>query len=107
MDRRQFMVGASVAAVGTAVAVTGIPPFDDMPTAAAAGEERFSARGRAVVIQKVGKSAHAVINGRHGVHLERMLDGYATHLLPFGTYKSPRKLIEAVIQAEDAGLLII
>jgi hypothetical protein len=107
MDRRRFMMGASVAVVGTAVAVTGTPPFGDVPSAAAAGEERFTARGRAVAIQKIGNSAHAVINGRHGVHIERMLDGYATHLLPFGTYKSPRKLVEAVIQAEDAGLLII
>jgi hypothetical protein len=107
MDRRRFMMGASVAVVGTAAAVTGTLPFDDMPAAAAAGEERFTFRGRAVVVQKLGSSAHAVINGRHGVHLERMLDGFATHLLPFGTYRSPRKLIEDVIQAEDAGLLII
>ncbi|GAA4741761.1 hypothetical protein GCM10023328_23710 [Modestobacter marinus] len=107
MDRRRFMMGATVAVAGTAVAVTGTPPFDDIPEAAAAAEERFTHRGRKVVIQKVGKNAHAVVNGRHGVHLEQMNGGYATHLLPFATYKAPRKAVEAVIEAEDAGLLIV
>ena len=109
IDRRRFLIGAAVAATGTAAGVVLATdnPFTGIPSAEAADGERFSYRGRRVAILPVGALLHAVVNDTREVHVERDRSEYMTHLLPFGTFKRPRQLVEAVIDAEDDGLLII
>ncbi len=104
--RRRFLLAGSAAVVGAAV--TGHIVFNELPRAdAAPPEERFAYRGREVVITPAGNAAHATVNGRHGLHLERSGNEFITHLLPFSSFSSPRQLVQAVIDAEDAGLLVI
>ena len=110
IDRRRFLIGAAVAATGTAAGVVLATdnPFTGMPTAEAADGERFTHRGRRVAILPMGAVLHATVNEVREVHVERAGGNeYLTHLLPFGTFKRPRQLVEAVIDAEDDGLLII
>jgi hypothetical protein len=109
IDRRRFLIGSAVAAAGAAAGVvlaTG-NPFTGIPPAAADETERFTYHGRRVVILPMAAMLHATVNEVREVHLERAGTEYITHLLPFGTFKQPRKLLEAVIDAEDDGLLII
>src|SRR5689334_9687535 len=107
VTRRRFLAGAAVAAAGTAaVTVTAVQNPLDLPAASAAPGERFRYRNRDVVVTPGANSAHITVNGRHGVHVDRDGNDYLTHLLPFSAFRSPRKLAEATIDAEDAGLLI-
>jgi hypothetical protein len=107
ISRRRFMIGASVAAAGAVggVIFTG-RPFE-APTAAAAPDERFKYRGRNVVITPKGATPHIVVNGTHGIHVEREGNLFFTHLLPFSSFRTARELVMAVIDAEDGNLLII
>src|SRR5215217_1601784 len=109
ISRRRFLIGAAAAAAGAAagVVLTVNNPLEDIPAASAAEEERFTYRGRQVVITPSGVMVHITVNGAHEVHVERFNNEYLTHLLPFGSFRTPRRLAEAVIDAEDAGLLII
>jgi hypothetical protein len=109
IDRRRFLIGTAVAAVGGAagVVLTTGNPFTGLPPAAADEPERFVYHGRRVVITPMGAMVHATVNEVREVHLERAGNEYMTHLLPFGTFKQSRKLLESVIDAEDGGLLII
>jgi hypothetical protein len=109
ISRRRLLIGAAAAAAGATagVVLTINNPFADLPEAAAAVDERFRYRGRNVVLSPRGNMVHTNINGRTGVHAERFQGEYLTHLLPFGTFRSPRKMAEAVIDAEADGLLII
>jgi hypothetical protein len=109
IDRRRFLIGAAVAAAGAAAGVvlaTG-NPFADLPSAAAAEGEEFTYRGRKVVILPMGAMLHAVVNDVRNVDLHRDRNEFLTHLLPFGSFRTPRRLVESVIDAEDDGLLII
>jgi hypothetical protein len=107
INRRRFMIGASVAAAGAVggVIFTG-RPFEATP-AAAAPDDRFKYRGRNVVITAEGAMTHIVVNGSHGIHVEREGGEFFTHLLPFSSFRTPRELVRAVIDAEDGNLLII
>jgi hypothetical protein len=109
INRRQFLLGTAAAAAGVAGAavLTTVDPFHDTPPAAAADGERFTHRGRLVVILPLGAMMHAMVNGNRDVHIEPFGGQFLTHLLPFDTFKRPRQLMEAVIDAEDDGLLII
>jgi hypothetical protein len=107
ISRRRFMIGASVAAAGAVggVVLTG-RPFVATP-AAAAPDDRFKYRGRNVVITGTGAATHIVVNGSHGIHVQREGGEFTTHLLPFSSFRTPRELVKAVIDAEDETLLII
>jgi hypothetical protein len=107
LDRRRFLIGSSVVIAGAAAAGVTIGVLPNTESAAADEVQRFSYRGRQVVATVSDTSAHVTVNGRHGIHVERIGDQYFTHLLPFGSFRSPRELVQAVIQAEDAHLLII
>src|SRR4051812_9606437 len=109
VSRRRFIVGASLAAATAAVGVTVVVqnPLDLPSAQAAPGGERFRYRSRDVQVTPSGNMVHITVNGRHGVHADRQGADYLTHLLPFTAFRSPRKLAEAAIDAEDAGLLII
>jgi hypothetical protein len=109
ISRRRLLIGAATAAAGATagVVLTVNNPFTDLPEAAAAADEKFKYRGRDVVLSPHGNMVHARVNGKGGLHGERFQGEYLTHLLPFGTFKSPRKMAEAVIDAEADGLLII
>src|SRR5215218_2966956 len=108
IDRRRFMIGASVATAGVAAGLvaTGHNPFE-IPSASAAPDERFTYRGRTVVITPLGRSAHITVDGRHGIHVEREGSEFLTHLLPFSSFRTARLLAQAVIDAAFDGLLII
>ena len=109
VSRRRFLLGASAVAAGAAasVVVAGQDTPFGLPEAQAAPEERFRYKSRDVVITPSGNVIHITINGRHGVHVDREGSDFLTHLLPFTAFKSPRKLAEAAIDAEDEQLLII
>jgi len=109
IDRRRFLMGASMAAAGAAagVVLTVQNPFEQVPAAAAAGDDRFKYKQLDVVITPTGRSVHITVNGRHGVHVDRDGNDYISHLLPFTSYRTPRQLAQASIDAEDAGLLIL
>jgi hypothetical protein len=83
-------------------------PFEELPAAASTEEEKFNYHGRKVVItNQSGVTVHVTINDTHEVHVEHFKGEYLTHLLPFGSFRTSRQLAEAVIDAEDAGLVII
>ncbi len=107
ISRRRFMMGASVAAAGAVggVIFTG-RPFEATP-AAASPDDRFKYRGRNVAITAEGAMTHVVVNGSHGIHVQREGGEFLTHLLPFSSFRTPRELVRAVIDAEDGNLLII
>src|SRR5215218_6603447 len=109
ITRRRLLFGAAAAAAGAtaSVVLASNNPFAGLPEAEAAVDERFRYRGRTVVLSLQGSMVHTNINGKTGLHAERFQGEYVTHLLPFATFKSPRKLVEAVIDAEIDGLLII
>ncbi len=110
ISRRRFMMGASVAAAGAVggVIFTG-RPFEATPAAASPNDpnDRFKYRGRNVVITAEGAMTHVVVNGTHGIHVQREGGEFLTHLLPFSSFRTPRDLVRAVIDAEDGNLLII
>jgi hypothetical protein len=108
ITRRGFLIGASAAAAGLAggVVLTGRAPFEPQPAAAAA-DEKFKYHGRDVAVTPTGDTVHITVNGSHGIHVEREGNEFVTHLLPFSSFKTPRQLVQAVIDAEDATLLII
>ena len=109
ISRRHLLMGAGTAVAGVAagVVLTVNNPFESLPSASAAADERFTYRGRDVTITPHGNMASVRINGKREVHAERFQNEYLCHLLPFTTFRSPRKLGEAVIEAEDAGLLVV
>ena len=108
IDRRRFLIGAGAAVAGAAAGVVlAAAPFGELPSATAAQEERFTHRGRAVVIISDETMVHITVNGTRVIHVEKAGREFLTHLLPFGTFRTPRKLAEAVIDAEDDGLLVI
>ncbi len=108
IDRRRFLKGATAAAAGVAagVVLTVNNPFEELPSASAAADERFQFRGRTVVITPHGNTSQIRVNARQ-FHAQREENRFHTHLQPFSEFPSARKAAEAVIEAEDAGLLII
>ncbi|MCI2239722.1 hypothetical protein MO973_41730 [Paenibacillus sp. TRM 82003] len=115
ISRRHYIAGTW--AVFSSVAIgTVVQPFSDAEAAGPPPEERFTYRGRRVDIvhQSHGHGvAHAQVrvrvNGRKEIHVHRggPRNRYVTHALPFTEYSSPQQLARAVIDAEDAELLII
>lgn len=108
IDRRRFMTGAALAGAGVAGAVvlTGHSPFE-LPSAQAAGNEKFKYRGRNVEITQLPNSAHVLVDGRFGVHLEHEGPAFLTHLLPFSTFPGARQAAQALIDGAADTLFIL
>ncbi len=105
IGRRRYLAGASALLAGAAGAVAvGVEPF---PAAAAPGDEKFKHRGRDVEIVLHGEEVHVIVNRTKRVHVERSGRAFHTHLRPFEEFAAPRRLAMSVIDAEDAGLLVI
>ncbi|WP_337059678.1 hypothetical protein [Kineococcus sp. G2] len=117
ISRRHYIAGTWAVVSAAVIGTTVVQPFSDAEAAGAPLEERFTYRGRDVDITRHGRSAHAHaqvqvqvrVNGRKEIHVHRggPRNGYVTHALPFTEYASPQQLARAVIDAEDAGLLLI
>ncbi|WP_432483332.1 hypothetical protein [Kineococcus esterisolvens] len=114
ISRRHYIAGTwavfASAAIGTVV-----QPFSDAEAAGHPLEERFTYRGRQVDVSRHARAGHGHsqvqvrVNGKKEIHVHRggPRNGYVTHALPFTEYPSPQQLARAVIDAEDAGLLLI
>jgi hypothetical protein len=109
INRRRFMTGAALAGAGAvgAVVLTGHSPIELPSAEAAPGDQRFRYRGRDVQITRLPDSAHVLVDGRHGVHLERDGNAYLTHLLPFSTFADPRQAAVALIDGAADTLFIL
>jgi hypothetical protein len=108
INRRRFLSGAALAGAGVAGAVvlTGHSPLE-LPSAQAAGNDKFNYRGRSVEITPLPNSAHVLVDGRHGVHLEREGNSYQTHLLPFSSFTGPKQAAQALIDGAAETLFIL
>jgi hypothetical protein len=110
ISRRSFLFGTAAAATGAAagVVLSVNNPFEPLPVAAAApGDERFTYRGRSVVVSLTPAAAHITVDGTADVHADRVANQFVTHVLPFQSFPAPRKLAQAVIDASADQLVVL
>ncbi|WP_432521586.1 hypothetical protein [Kineococcus sp. SYSU DK006] len=108
ISRRHYLAGTWALFAG-AVVGTVVWPFPEVDAVALPTDDEFRYRGRRVRVTPHGREVRIRVNGTKDVHAHRggPRGGYLTHSLPFTEFDSPQLLAQGVIDAEDAGLLLI
>lgn len=108
ISRRHYIAGGWALFASVAVGSV-VRPFSDVEAVAGPLDEHFRYRGRRVDVDRHGREAHVRVDVTRQVHVHRggPGNGFMTHALPFTEFTSPQLLARAVIDAEDAGLLLV
>ncbi|WP_432562768.1 hypothetical protein [Kineococcus sp. SYSU DK003] len=117
ISRRHYLAGTWAAFAGGTLAAVVRPFPDDSASGADPLVEEFAYRGRTVAVTRHGRDPHVRIDGTKDVHLHAHTTGHAdgagphrgylTHAMPFAVHASPQDLARAVIDAEEAGSLVV